>query len=270
MPVASTNGINTFYLDERPSGAARGAVVLVHGHGADHRVWQYQSPALIEADYRVLRYDVRGHGQSSVPADGYVWEEYSRDLIGLLDHAGIERAHVGGSSMGGGIALQFALDAPERVESLALVDSALPGFTYSEEFTSQIEELVEAVRSEGARAAFERLWLQHPFFDGVRRFPERFEMLREIVLSYQAADYAEGAVPERYEPSITDRLGEIEARALVVVGENDVPDFQLVAEVLASNLPKARLLRMEGCWHLPMLEEPERFSRALVGFVGEG
>ena len=268
MPTARTGDIQTFYEDESPAGAGHhAAAVLVHGHSADHRIWHYQAPALAQAGYRCVRYDVRGHGRSSVTEDGYTWEQYSADLFALLNHLQISEAHLAGSSMGGGIALQFAIDHPERTASLTLIDSALPGFTYSDEFTAQIEQLVEAVRSKGAREAFERLWLEHPFFDGVRRFPERFGMLRDIVLEYPAADYRDGAVPEGYQPTTTDHLYEIAAPVLVIAGEHDIPDFRLVADLLAANLPNARQLVMPDCWHLPMLEHPAEFNAALIEFL---
>ncbi len=244
-------------------------VVLIHGHSGDLRMWQYQTPALVAAGFRVIRYDVRGHGRSSVPPAGYVWEQYAADLAVLIDALNVPAAHIAGVSMGGGIALQFALDYPTRVRSLALVDSALPGFSYSDEFTAQVEEMVAAVRTEGPRSALERLWLSHPFFDGVRRLPQPFALLREIVLDYPAADYREGATPAGYQPSVTGRLGEITAPALVVVGENDVPDFRLIAELLAANLPDARQLVIPNCWHLPPLEHPEAFNQALIAFMRE-
>ena len=263
MPYAQTNRIDTFYED---SGQGP-AVVLIHGHSVDLRMWQYQAPALTDAGYRVVRYDVRGHGRSTVPAEGYTWENYSADLAGLAGSLSLEAAHLVGISMGGGIALQFALDSPHRVLSLTLVDAALPGFTYSEEFTSRIEELVQAVQTEGPRSAFERLWLAHPFFDGLRRHPERFAFLREMALSYPAADYREGAVPPGYAPTVVDRLAQIAAPALILVGEQDIPDFRLIADLLAVNLPNARQLVLPGCGHVPPLEDTDAFNEALIAFL---
>lgn len=276
MPHTFTNGVVTFYED-----AGNGpVVVLIHGHSADLRTWDYQVRPLVEAGFRVIRYDVRGHGRSMVAPGGYTWAGYSADLRDLLDRLNVERpiterldvpaVHLVGLSMGGGIALKFALDNPGRALSLTLVDSALPGFTYSEEFSAQIEALVEAVRAEGPRAAFERLWLSHPFFDGVRRYPERFALVREMVLSYQAADYREEATAEADEqPQLIERLPEIKPPALVVVGENDLPDFRLIADILSANLPNARQLAMADCWHLPPLEKPEEFNEALLRFLQE-
>ena len=214
-----------------------------------------------------MRYDVRGHGRSSVPATGYDWEHYLADLRALLDHLRVERAHLAGISMGGAIALQLALEEPRRVASLALLDSALPGFAYSPQFEDDIERLREAVRADGPRAALERHWLTHPIFDGVHRHPEAFAALRRMVLDYPAADYlheAEYAPTER--PAI-ERLHEVQAPALVVVGERDLPDFLIIADILAENLPHARKLVVPDAGHLPSLERPEEVNPALLSFL---
>jgi pimeloyl-ACP methyl ester carboxylesterase len=264
MPHLNTNGIATFYED---SGQGP-AVVLVHGHSADLRLWDLQAPALVDAGYRVIRYDVRGHGRSTAPPTGYTWENYTLDLRDLLDGIAVARAHFVGLSMGGGIALQFALDFPQQVSSLVLVDAALPGFDYSPEFAGAIEELVTAVRAEGPRAAFERLWLTHPLFDGIRRFPERFELLRTMALGYAAADYYDDTPYTPPERQAIDRLGELRAPTLVLVGELDIPDFQIIAEVLAGNIAGARLQVIADSGHVPPVERPETFNRALLEWLG--
>ena len=159
MPHTYTNGVVTFYED-----AGEGpVVVLIHGYGADLRLWDAQVSPLKEAGFRVIRYDVRGHGRSMIAPDGYTFESYAADLRDLLDRLNVERPatesleveaiHAVGLSMGGGIGLQFALDYPGRVLSLTLVDSALPGFTYGDETTAHIQNFMEAVRSEGAPGA---------------------------------------------------------------------------------------------------------------------
>src|SRR5712691_10533734 len=214
MPHTYTNGIVTFYEDVGDGPV----VVLIHGYAADLRLWDAQVAPLAAAGFRVVRYDVRGHGRSMIAPDGYTYEHYSADLGDLLarlnverpasENLGVDSSHIVGLTMGGGIALQFALDYPDHVLSLTLVDSALPGFTYSEQATAPIEELVQAVRSEGPSAAFERIWLSHAFFDGVRRDSARLASVREIILGYQAPDMRDGARPPEYRPDIAGRLGE--------------------------------------------------------------
>ena len=272
MPFATTGDIETYYEDgrlEASSPRRETPVALIHGHSVGLRLWDPQVPALLDAGYRVVRYDVRGHGRSAAPPTGYSWEHYLADLRALLDHLRLERVHLAGISMGGAIALQFVLEEPGRVASLALLDSALPGFTYSPEFEDGVERLRAAVRAEGPRVALERIWLAHPIFDGVRRHPEAFAALRRMVLDYPAADYldeAEYPPPER--PAI-DRLHEVQAPALVVVGELDLPDFRIIADILAENLSSARKLVVPDAGHLPNLERPEVVNAALLSFLDE-
>jgi len=275
MPHAYTNGIATFYEDSGDGPV----VVLIHGHSADLRTWKYQADDLVEAGFRVVRYDVRGHGRSHVPLQGYTWDNYSVDLAELLDYLNIARpatgapgvgaVHIVGASMGGAIALKFAVDHPFRVSSLTLVDSALPGFTYSSEFSEELEALVAAVQTEGAPKAFDRLWLNHSFFEGVRRHPDRFAELREIVLAYQAPEYRAdyGGEPGYVQPDIPSQLHSIQAPALVIIGEHDIEDFHLIAEVLAGTMPSARKVVLEDCWHLPNIEKPEVFNPLLIDFL---
>jgi 3-oxoadipate enol-lactonase len=264
MPHASTNDIDTFYEDR-----GRGPpVVLVHGHTLDRRLWEPQVAPLLDAGYRVVRYDVRGHGRSEAPATGYTYQNYSLDLRDLLDRLSIGApVNVVGLSMGGGIALQFAVDHPERVASLVLVDSTVPGFTYSSEYAEAIEELVRVARSEGPRTALERVWLPHPLFDGIRRFPERFDFLKRMVLAYPAADYLDETEYPQPQWQAIDRLDEIRAPTLVLVGEDDLPDFRLIAEILAANIATARREVIVDAGHLLNLEQPEAFNRALLGFL---
>jgi pimeloyl-ACP methyl ester carboxylesterase len=264
VPTAETNGIVTHYEDTGQGPV----VVLIHGHSFDLRMWKYQVGTLVDMGYRVVRYDVRGHGRSTVTESGYTWDNYSLDLAGLVKHLDTPPLHLVGFSMGGGIALKFALDHPGQTRSLTLVDSALPGFSYSEEFAEAVQELREAVISEGARAAFERLWLPHPIFDGLRNHPEKFREAAEMVSEYQAAEYRpEAETPGYLQPDLAARLGEIEAPALVMVGAEDLPDFRLIADLIAMNIRDAEFTEVQGCGHVPPMEDPQTFNRRLLEFL---
>ncbi len=266
MPHVSTNDITTFY-----EATGRGPpVVLIHGHSLNLRMWDAQVAPLVDAGYRVVRYDVRGHGQSEGPASGYTWQNYSLDLRNLLDRLHIDApAHLVGLSMGGGIALQFAVDHPQRVASLVLVDSTVPGFDYSPEYTQAVEELVQAVRTEGPRPALERVWLTHPLLEGIRRFPERFQFVKSMVLAYSARDYLDETVYPQPQWQVTDRLSEVRAPTLVLVGEQDLPDFRFIAEILAANISTARQEVIADAGHMLNLEQPEVFNDTLLRFLGK-
>jgi pimeloyl-ACP methyl ester carboxylesterase len=261
---AKTNGITTCY-DDAGSGAA---IVFIHGHSMDRRMWKYQVPAVVEAGYRAVTYDVRGHGQTDAPANGYTWDNYENDLAALLDHLGIEAAHVVACSMGGGVAMAFVLANPKRALSLTFVDSALPGFGYDASLGEEMGAMKTALQS-GGHEAFAAIWLQHPFFEGVRRQPQLLAELREQVLAYPAREYqADYAGEGKYkQPDMTKKLDKIRAPALVVVGEHDSPDFGVIAEILAANINRARLEVFPGAWHLPSMEQPERFNEVLLAFL---
>ena len=264
MPEVETNGIVTFYEDTGDGPT----VVLIHGHSLDLRMWKYQVAPLVDMGYRVLRYDVRGHGRSTVPASGYTGDNYSRDLAELLRAREVASAHVVGLSMGGGIALKFALDHPTRAVSLTLVDSILPGFAYSEEFSASVVELREAVRSDGAQAALGRLWLPHALFDGLRKHPEQFAEAAEMVAVFQATEYLqEGAEPGYVQPDLPSRLGDVKPSTLVVLGEDDLLDFRLIADLMEANIPGARKVIIENAGHVPPMEKPEAFNRVLMEFL---
>jgi 3-oxoadipate enol-lactonase len=266
MPHASTNDIATFYED-----AGHGPpVVLIHGHSLNLAMWDAQVAPLVDGGYRVIRYDVRGHGRSEAPATGYTWQNYSLDLRDLLDRLEIDApARLVGLSMGGGITLQFAVDYPQRVASLVLVDSTVPGFDYSQEYSQTVEDLVQAVRREGPRAALERVWLTHPLLAGIRRFPKRFQFVKSMVLAYSARDYLDETEYPQPQWQVIDRLDAIRAPTLVLVGELDLPDFRLIAEILAANIATARLEVIPGAGHLLNLEQPQVFNEALLRFLAK-
>jgi pimeloyl-ACP methyl ester carboxylesterase len=263
MPQIETNGIDTFYEDTGDGPL----VVLIHGHSLDLRMWKYQVGPLVDMGYRVLRYDVRGHGRSMVPPTGYTWDNYSNDLFELLERIDGESAHVVGLSMGGGIALKLTLDHPERVLSLTLVDSTLAGFSYSAQFGAGLQELRTAIGRDGVRAAFDTVWLAHPVFDGVRRQAERFAEVAEMVAGFQAAEYLQVAATGYVQPDLASRLGEVTVPTLVVVGEEDFPDFRLIADLLASNITRAKQIVLPGCGHIPPMEDPDAFNRILLKFL---
>jgi len=124
MPRAAANGIALNY-EQTGSGPD---VVLVHGLATNLAFWFLRSVPLLRQDFRLTAYDLRGHGRSEMPSDGYGSASMAADLLGLLDSLGLERAHLVGHSFGGAIALECALRAPGRVRSLTLVDTRLTAF----------------------------------------------------------------------------------------------------------------------------------------------
>ncbi|MEQ4723621.1 alpha/beta fold hydrolase [Nonomuraea sp. B19D2] len=137
--MISIDDVEIAYEEAGPAAPA-GTVVLVHGSGADMRLWEHQFQALSE-HHRVIRYDARGHGRSG-DAEGEVC--HHEDLLAVMDVLGVERAALAGSSMGGAYATEAALAAPSRVVALALIGSGLAGHQWPQEMLDQARARVRS------------------------------------------------------------------------------------------------------------------------------
>jgi 3-oxoadipate enol-lactonase len=233
------------------------AVVFVHGFALDTRMWDDQFEVFAR-QYRVIRFDIRGHGRSPAPSGPYARTD---DIKGLLDRLGGGRGHIIGLSMGGGIALDFAITYPEQTLSLIAVDSALGGFPYTTNFNMR-------ARADGLSAAKAR-WLAHDFFKPVNRDAALAGRLRQMVTDWSGWEwfnYDPGRIPD---PLPYHRLHEVRAPALVVVGELDIPDFRAIADYLTHGISGARQVVLPGVGHLSNMEAPDAFNQAVLNFLGQ-
>jgi pimeloyl-ACP methyl ester carboxylesterase len=237
------------------------ALVFIHGFGLDRRLWDPQF-AHLDGRGELVRYDCRGFGESSGSLEGEY--RHGADLEALLDHLGIERATLVGMSMGGQIALETAVLRPERVERLVLVDAFLADFEFSEAWRGMWRALAKLARSQGLEAA-KQTWREGMLFRMEERFPEAARALGEMMESWSGWHLAH---PDHYPyRSISARLSEVSAPALVAVGELDLPDFQAIADRIAGRLPRAERAVIPGAGHVPCLETPAAFHRALDAFL---
>jgi len=238
------------------------AVVLIHGGGLDSRMWDRQFEALARS-YQVVRYDVRGFGRSDLPDKPY---SDHGDLGQLLDFLKIDRAHLVGLSMGGRIALDFALASPERVRSLVLAGPGLSGFQFSAESTKRFfDQVRSAQRGDWEKAL--QAWLTDAYIvpameqpslrPGIEKMAR--DNLRTLLMNYM--------LQIDLDPPAVGRLPEIQAPALLLVGERDVPDIFAVARLLQEKLPGIRRRDIKGAGHLVSLEKPEEFNKAVLEFL---
>jgi 3-oxoadipate enol-lactonase len=244
-------------------------VVLLHGHTLDLRVWDEIVPPLVEAGFRAIRYDQRGHGRSSSPPSGYRFGDHAADLAEVVNRLDAAPAHLVGLSKGAGIALELVLRRLEVVRSLALVSPLVPDFTLSDALMESFRELARAIRTQGVQPALGALWLTHPLLASAAAIPGPRERLEAMVNTFPAGEYlaTERDAPDRTW-KLTDRLGEIAFPTLVVSGERDIPDFVAMAALLAQDVPGSALEMVPGCGHLVPLEQPEQTAEALVRFLG--
>ena len=255
-----TNGARIAY-DTAGSGPA---VLLIHAGVANRTMWDDQVAALRDA-YRVIRYDTRGFGETETDA-----VEFSNraDIAALLDHLGEERAHLVGLSRGGMIALDFAIEHPERVRSLTVVAGGIGGYESPDELPAETWEPVEAMWKE---KEWEKLadWETAFWADGHDQSPERVPDVRRRVHGWVLENYLaekEEGTPQPMDPPAVGRLGELKAPLLVMLGTLDDPGTVESMRHLAATVPGARLEEFESA-HMVNLEHPERFNRTLRAFL---
>lgn len=237
-------------------------VVFVHGFTLDHRMWDDQVAAFA-GRYRVVRYDARGFGRSSLPTGEYRPHDDLRDLMAAL---GIARAHVIGLSMGGGIAADFAIAHPAMVERLVLVDAAISGYTWPEGSRTISEGVYSAARA-GDLAAARAAWLASPLFGPAREDPRVAAALEAIVGDYSGWHWQNEGLARGIEPGAGQRLAELTAPTLVVVGERDLPVFHDMARHIAGGPTDARVVVIPGAGHMANMEAPDQFAELVLPFL---
>jgi pimeloyl-ACP methyl ester carboxylesterase len=248
--------------------------VLLHAGIADMRMWDTQVASLAER-YAVVRYDARGFGRSRSEPVAF---SNRRDLTELLDHLGIGRAALVGCSRGGMIALDTALEFPERVAALGWVCSGVGGFqTLDEAFDPREIALFEAMEAAEEAGNHERVaeldvrvWVDGPL-QPEGRAPEA---VRRAVYEMTLGNYrthahlfSAGLQPQPLDPPAFGRLGELTIPVLAIVGMLDPASTPAAAEALAAAAANVHLVRYPDAAHLPNMEHPERFNRELRAFL---
>lgn len=246
-------------------------VPLVFSHAAflDSRMFDKQFEAFAW-QFRVLRYDMVGYGQSSAAAAPRSRRD---DLRRLLEHLGIARAHFVGCSMGGELILDLAVEQPELVASLTLVNATPSGFEVQGDAPRYMYEMFSAIQQGDVDMASElqiRIW-----FDGMFREPHQVDAeLRAKALSMNRIAVMQNTfviadVQPRnplIPPAIT-RLGEVFCPTLIAVGELDHPEVLRAADLMASTIPNAQKVIIAGSAHVPSYEKPEAFNGLLSDFL---
>lgn len=234
--------------------------VLLHGLGTDRRMWLYQVPELC-GRVPVLLVDLRGHGRSSAPDGEWSVADMARDVVRLLRHLGVEQAHLVGLSLGGMVAQQFALDYPYACASLVLADTiAGPDETGA----AVVREALDFIETHSMREIAEAR-ITRAFADAADPVM-RGHFIEQTALNDHAAYVRAARAAFRFD--VRAQSAQIAAPALIVVGEQDRTFPLPWMESLATAIPGARLARIAGAAHLPNLERPREFNRAVREFLG--
>lgn len=239
----------------------RPGAVFLHGFGSDLHTWDAVFSVLGEA-LPALRYDLRGFGRSVCRDDAPF--SHTDDLLAILDTLTLEQCDLIGVSMGGGVALNFALDRPERVRSLVLVSPALVAWEWSDEWRAMWRPIVERARA-GAAAEARRLWWQHPLF-ATTRDSVAGPSLFESIMRYPGAQW----VHDNHRPMLpdVDRLTALKTRTLLLTGGRDLKDFRLIADLIEGSAANVMRIDLPGAGHLLHLENAADCARHVLSFLG--
>lgn len=233
-------------------------IVFVHGFTLDHNMWRPQVDFFSQT-HTVITYDARGFGESSTPNGPY---NHTDDLAVLLDHLSIEQAHVVGLSMGGRAAANLALEHPESVLSLTLMDAALDGYQNTVDWDVHAKE-------QGLENA-KINWLNHPIFSSAKANSSVLEELTNIVSDYSGWHWLNDDPQTKPQIPALQKLAELKTPTLVVVGEKDLDYFHDIADVLASEIPDAQKVTIDGAGHMVNMEAPKKINKLVAEFIGAG
>lgn len=257
MPQMTLDDASIHYrLDGRDTAPV---LVLSNSLGTTLDMWEPQLEAF-SAHFRVLRYDTRGHGESTSGPGPYSIAQLGGDLVQLLDHLGIGRAHLCGLSMGGITAMWVALHHPDRVDRLVLSNTAAwigPASNWTDR--------VERVRQEGMAAivpAVVSRWLTPGYAAGR---PEQVRALQAMVRATPAAGYIANCIAVR-DNDLRAEVAGIKAPALVIAGSGDMPTPPADGRFLANSIPDCRYVELDAA-HLSNQEQPDAFNAAVLEFL---
>lgn len=263
MTYATTSdGIRVHYqVTGRPGGPP---VLLIQGLGADKHGWDLQRFALAWS-HRTVAFDNRGAGRSDKPHGPYSLEQMANDAVAVLDHAGVESAHIVGASMGGAISQFVAVYHPERVRSLTLTCTACRNHPWRHELLSNWGATARE-HGMGAMTGTAARWVIGP--RSFRRIMPAIGWLGPLAFGRPAHAFAAQVdAILSVDDSISERLREITVPALVVVGNQDILTPRGDSEELAELIPTAELVVISGAAHGLMVEHASTYNRVLIDFL---
>lgn len=265
---AEVNGTRLYY---EVAGTGH-PLTLIHGGLVNRRLWDDQFDAFAQ-HYRVIRFDIRGFGDSAPPTPEtppYFLEE---DIHSLLKFLGVEKTYIMGLSMGGALAVNFTLMYPEMVDALIPVAMGVGGFEATEE-DKQLEgwkQVEEAAKSGNIAQAVEltlRAWTDGPGRTPDQVSPAVREKVRAMTThNFELPEDDNATQPQELETPAISRLAEIHVPTLIILGDQDVPSILKISDILEKGISGARKIVIpDTAHHLPM-EKPQEFNQIVLDFL---
>lgn len=237
-------------------------LTMSHSLACNLHMWDPQMPVLTKK-FRVLRYDTRGHGQSSAPSGEYTLEQLADDVKGLLDALKIGQTHWAGLSMGGMIGQTFALKYPGVFQSMVLADTTS---RRPPDAARMWAERIQNAQAKGMDALVESTlarWFTEPYR---KTHPDVMKRIGDGIRATPVAGFV-GCCHAISKIDLTDRLKTLQCPTLVMVGEQDHGTPVEAARAIHQNLPGSELKILASAAHLSNIEQAEAFNQAMIGFL---
>jgi pimeloyl-ACP methyl ester carboxylesterase len=264
MTFADVNGAKLWY---EVTGEGE-PVIHIHGAGFGH--FNFATATPIESKYfQCIDFDQRGYGQSDKPIQHYDMEVWADDVAGLMDHLGLETAHVHGTSMGGMVAQVFGAKYGHRTRRL-IINCSAAKLDYAGRLTFKTWIDIAESMGCGSRALAELLAVQalsHKFLDGPDG-PGAVDMIQDILERSNRKEVFQRACQAMIDMDLRDWATSIAVPTLVIGGEHDSLTPPAMKRDLASRIPGARLEILPGCGHMANMERPEAFNAVMLDFLG--
>jgi 3-oxoadipate enol-lactonase len=236
-------------------------VILIHGNFVSMRMWDTQLP--LAKSFDLILYDVRGFGQSPLVGGRYSDEA---DLAALLNALSLDSAHLVGSSMGGSIALDFALRYPERVRSMVVVPGGISGWEPPDWMMEGWDEFKAALRTGDAERATDTV-MGFPPMRPLEARPALHEAVAAMIRQHRWGEDWDSVETDELQPPAAQRLAEVSAPTLVLSGSLDDAAFRELGDRMAREMPNAERLVVEGGSHSVHMELPDEFNQAVTEFI---
>lgn len=242
-------------------------ILLLHGNFNDHHIWNNQID-FFSTQYKIIRYDLRGYGLSSTPNSAFSNVD---DLKALVDSLKLPNVILIGSSSGGGVAVDFTLTYPDLVQALILVSPSINGNSYPLNMTWQVIKNYFNVRLKGREVAVEAFITNHfwqYYFPSLTKEEARKKVLNNVRNTSNFCRFSPNlATPMR--PYAIVRLREINIPTLVIISDQDHLFNIKTAETLHKNINLSSKIIMQGCGHLPFIEDPHEFNQIVLNFLSK-
>jgi len=234
---------------------------MLHGFALDARMWRRQVEEF-GGEHRILLLDLPGFGPQAREVGEF---EPAKEVARAMSAAKLTRAHLIASSYGAAVAVDYALQHPDRVASLVLAAPMLLGRRMGIESWQRCVSLA----NDGDRTTAAEVWLDDPLFETLRHDEDLFEEVRQIVLDYGGGHWTGKVSSAWAEPDPVSRLKDLAVPTLIVSGEQDLPSFMLMAEAYAKAIPNARREIVQGVGHHVSLEAGEIFNDLVRKFIAK-